>query len=152
MDLRRRLSPNRIVTLIEPQNAESAVVLEDFGVGVDCFRSFDDSDWQGAVRALMDVVPIIILDAQGMTSAVVEECEYICSNGFGYKTILLGEANCGRRSLDMPLMGRWSRVKRHFVPVEEHELFLVLDVIMNSHANLPSRSQPITKVIRDTRH
>lgn len=99
-----RLSPLRVMSLLDVDvpwdtSLESEMVF-------DCFRTTNEDDWWLVITRLMDIAPILVIDAAAETAGVLRECRHILGADLWRKCLFLtppdGSAPILDRLLPMP--------------------------------------------------
>jgi hypothetical protein len=78
--------PHRVVSLyrLDPLNERNPSNIE-----ADIFRTRDDSQWRSAVRTLLKIAPVLVIDTRLDTSALREEIACVFESKLDYKAILI---------------------------------------------------------------
>jgi hypothetical protein len=138
-DVKRRISPLRVVSLLDvdaPRAWDPALASE---MGLDCFRTANDDDWWPVIVRLLEITPVIAIDSAAQTAGVLREVAYILRSGVRRKCIFLTPPDGSAPALDclLPVEG----VERNALRFARYE-----DgprVIANTIARLASREPAV---------
>jgi hypothetical protein len=85
--LKRLVSPLRVVTLLDLENCPSTKTAEE--LSLDCLRTGNSDDWKKVIYILIDMAPVVIMNADTDTAGVHEEAIYVPKNMLMFKTAFL---------------------------------------------------------------
>jgi hypothetical protein len=76
-------------------------------MALDCFRTTNDDDWWLVITRLMDITPILAVDATAETSGVLREGRHILGADLAWKCLFLTPADGSAPILDrlLPIPG-----------------------------------------------
>jgi hypothetical protein len=116
--IKRKVSPLRVVSLLDAdvpwdENLKNEMAL-------DCFRTTNQDDWWLVITQLMEVAPILAIDAAADTSGVLREGRHIFGAGLTHKCLFLTPEDGSAPILDrlLPTLGVQRRDLR-FAKYEE---------------------------------
>jgi hypothetical protein len=116
--IKLRLSPLRVVSLLDVDVPWDANLASE--MALDCFRTTNEHDWWLVITRLMDIVPILAIDAAAETAGVLREGRHILSAELTRKCLFLTPADGSAPILDclLPMPGV-ERQNLRFVHYEE---------------------------------
>lgn len=86
-DVKRAVSPLRVVSLLDSEIPWDRELARE--VALDCYRTTDDDEWWRVLTRLMEIVPIIAIDAAARTPGVLREMDYIRESNLARKCLFL---------------------------------------------------------------
>jgi hypothetical protein len=102
--IKHRLSPLRVVSLLDVDVPWDTSLANE--MTLDCFRTTNEDDWWLVITRLMDIAPILAIDAAAETTGVLREGRHILSADLWRKCLFLtppdGSAPILDRLLPMP--------------------------------------------------
>jgi hypothetical protein len=102
--VKRRLSPLRVLGLLDVDLSWDMSVGRE--MALDCFRTTNEDDWWLVITRMMDIAPILAIDAAAVTTGVLREGRHILSADLVKKCLFLtppdGSAPILDRLLPMP--------------------------------------------------
>jgi len=103
--IKRRLSPLRVVSLLNvdvPWDKPLAIEMS-----LDCFRTTNEDDWWLVVTRLMEIAPVLAIDAVAETSGVLREGRHILGTNLWQKCLFLTSPDGSAPVLDrlLPMSG-----------------------------------------------
>jgi hypothetical protein len=118
----------------------------------DCYRTMSEDVWEKLVKALIEVCPIVVLDARQTTPGVLKEARYIAKIGINLShklVILIGEV--GQRPLLDKLGINTQKVFKHEVlAVREAGLLTLMEHLFTKFRKLPTDDHPLADIIRSS--
>jgi len=85
--IKRRLSPLRVVSLLDVDVPWDTSLASE--VSLDCFRTTNEDDWWLVITGLMEIAPIIVIDAAAETTGVLREGRHILGAELWRKCLFL---------------------------------------------------------------
>lgn len=85
--IKHRLSPLRVVSLLDVDVTWDTRIARE--MTLDCFRTSNEDDWWLVITHLMDVVPILAIDAAAETAGVLREGRHILGADLARKCLFL---------------------------------------------------------------
>ncbi|HYG81322.1 MAG TPA: hypothetical protein VD861_13085, partial [Pyrinomonadaceae bacterium] len=86
-EVKARVSPLRVVSLLEVD------IPWDRGLGpemaLDCFRTSNEDDWWAVITRLLEMAPVIVIDAAAETAGVLREAKHILTTGIERKCLFM---------------------------------------------------------------
>jgi hypothetical protein len=103
--IKLRLSPLRVVSLLDVDVPWDKRISSE--MAIDCFRTTNEDDWWSVITRLMEVAPILAIDAAAETAGVLREGRHILSAGLKRKCLFLTPADGSAPILDhlLPIPG-----------------------------------------------
>ncbi len=102
--IKLRLSPLRVVSLLDVDVPWDTSLASE--MALDCFRTTNEDDWWLVITRLMEIAPILAIDAAAETAGVLREGRYILGTDLTRKCLFLvppdGSAPVLERLLPMP--------------------------------------------------
>lgn len=94
---KRLVSPLRVVTLLDLVNSPTSGVSDE--LLLDCLRTGNDDDWWKVITILIELAPLVVINADTESPGVVKEALHLISEDITYKTVFLthGDACLLRR-------------------------------------------------------
>lgn len=86
-EVKRHLSPLRVVSLLDTDVPWDPGFASE--MALDCFRTTNEDDWWPVVTGLMDIAPVIAIDAAAETAGVLREAEHILNTEVGRRCLFL---------------------------------------------------------------
>jgi hypothetical protein len=101
----RRLSPFRVVSLLDVDVPWDKPLANK--MALDCFRTTNEDDWWLVITKLMEITPILTIDAAAETAGVIRECRHILSTNLWRKCVFLTPPDGSAPILDhlLPMPG-----------------------------------------------
>ena len=91
--LDRWANPYRIGHMLQPQAMQN---LGEFTVSISSYRVVGGAqktgEWEADLQELMELAPVIVLDARETSSALMSELDFVEKRDLGSKTIFIGDA------------------------------------------------------------
>jgi len=84
---KRLVSPVRVVTLLDLGNSPSSDTADE--LLLDCLRTGNDDDWWKVITILIDLAPLVVINADSESPGVVREALHLISRDITYKTVFL---------------------------------------------------------------
>jgi hypothetical protein len=81
------VSPLRVVTLLDLGNSPSSKVANE--LLMDCLRTGNDDDWWRVITILIELTPLVVVNADAESPGVIRETMHLISKGFTFKTVFL---------------------------------------------------------------
>ena len=114
--VKHRLSPLRVVSLLDIDVPWDPTLTKE--LVLDCFRTTNEDDWWLVITRLMDIVPIIAIDAAAETPGVLREGSHILGSDLARRCLFLtppdGSAPILDRLLPMPGLRRQDLLIVHY--------------------------------------
>lgn len=129
-EMKRRINPLRVVSLFEadvPWNSDLTHEL-----ALDCFRTRADDDWWIVVTRLMDISPIIAIDAAADTEAVMRETRYALRTGLAQKCLFMTPADGFAPLLDRLLPGTEYERRDLHITTYDHAADAILGMVADA--------------------
>jgi hypothetical protein len=103
--IKLRLSPLRVVSLLDVDLPWDTSLASE--MALDCFRTTNDDDWWLVITRLMNIVPILAIDAAAETAGVLREGRHILGADLRWKCLFLTPADGSAPILDnlLPMPG-----------------------------------------------
>jgi hypothetical protein len=102
--IKHRLSPLRVVSLLNVDVPWDTSLSRE--MALDCFRTTNEDDWWLVITRLMEIAPILAIDAAAETAGVLREGQHILNADLTRKCLFLtppdGSAPVLERLLPMP--------------------------------------------------
>lgn len=125
--IKHRLSPLRVVSLLDVDVPWDTGLSSE--MALDCFRTTNEDDWWLVITRLMDIAPILAIDAAAETEGVLREGRHILGTDLWQKCLFLTPPDGSAPVLDrlLPMSGVQRRELR-IVRYEEaaHTLALMV--------------------------
>ena len=117
---------------------------------LDCFRteSDDDDTWVYVVEKLLQIAPIVVLDARVVTDAVLLEAKRTLVPSVAYKLILLVGQSGERLLLDHPDLWELPAPLKQIPVVREAGLLTMLHFLTRSRDRIPSPERPLDSILK----
>lgn len=116
--IKRRLSPLRVVSLLDVDVPWDTSLANE--TTLDWFRTTNEDDWWLVVTGLMEIAPILVIDAAAETAGVLRECRHILGADLWRKCLFLTPPDGSAPVLDrlLPIPGV-ERQQLQLVPYED---------------------------------
>ena len=103
--IKRRLSPLRVVSLLDVDVPWDTSLANE--VSLDCFRTTNEKDWWVVITRLMEITPVLAIDAAAETAGVLREGQYILGADLWRKCLFLTPPDGSAPILDhlLPMPG-----------------------------------------------
>lgn len=103
--IKRRLSPLRVVSLLDVNVPWDTSLANE--MTLDCFRTTNEDDWWLVITGLMEIAPILVIDAAAETTGVLREARHILGAELWRKSLFLTPPDGSAPVLDrlLPLPG-----------------------------------------------
>jgi hypothetical protein len=103
--VKHRLSPLRVVSLLDVDVPWDPSLAQE--MALDCFRTTNEDDWWLVITRLMDIAPILAIDAAAETAGVLREGRYILGTDLARKCLFLTPPDGSTPILDrlLPMPG-----------------------------------------------
>lgn len=85
------VSPLHVVTLLDLGNSPSSQVAS--GLRLDCLRTGNDDDWWKVITILIEMAPLIVINADTSSPGVVREALHLIAEDITFKTVFLTRAD-----------------------------------------------------------
>lgn len=85
--IKRLISPLRVVTLLDLENSPSSKTTNE--LLLDCLRTGNDDDWWKVITILIELAPLIVINADTESPGVVREALHLISEDVTFKTVFL---------------------------------------------------------------
>ena len=138
--LKLSVSPLRVVSLLDVginTDADTAGSLN-----LDCLRTEEDEDWWKAIVLLIELAPIVVINADAESPGVIREATHLVSEDITYKTIFLSNR-------DAPLLRQVSdsiAAETGHCVTSNHGLYRILAFVLNEGLK-PSRERPVSSFL-----
>lgn len=135
--LKLAVSPLRAVSLLDigiNTDADTAGSLN-----LDCMRTEEDDDWWKVIVLLIELAPIVVINADAESPSVIREATHLVSEDITFKTIFLSNR-------DAPLLRQVSdaiAAEAGHCVASNHGLYRILAFALNQGLK-PSRGRPIS--------
>jgi hypothetical protein len=116
-DVKRRLSPLRVVSLLDVDIPWDSDLADE--MLLDCYRTRSEADWWPVITGLMDIAPVIAIDAAAETPGVLREGSHILRTELVHKCLFLTPPDGSAPILDRLLPS--SGVERRKLRVARYE-------------------------------
>lgn len=95
--IKRLICPLRVVTLLDLGSSPSTDIVNE--LHLDCLRTGNDDDWWKVITLLIEMTPLVVINADTESPGVVKEALHLISENITYKTVFLtnGDACLLRR-------------------------------------------------------
>lgn len=138
--LKRLVSPLRVVTLLALEKSPSAETADE--LLLDCLRTSNTDDWKKVIYVLIDMAPVVIINADAETAGVHEEAIYITTNKLMFKTAFMTQSDA--RLLRLQPEPAASASSCFVVPTSKLRELII--AVLNS-AELPAKSRDIRSFV-----
>ena len=130
------ISPLRAISLLDIGHIPDRHVVGS--LTLDCLRTEVDDDWWNVIKVLIEIAPIVVMNADVETAGVIREVQYLHSEDLLFKTIFFTEG-------DAPLLRhtpRDMRTELDLCTVSPGRVRAVLHCMLDRRLK-PSRSKPV---------
>ena len=142
-----RLEMNaRIVSLLDTNNLKDDWV--EVQINTDCLRTRGDESWQSVVVKLLDLVPILVVDARNIITSQLEwELREIETADLFYKTVLILKST----DMENEQLHKFNYESNSGIVnfQDEEDVFLLIRYCLSDKQNLPSRERPMRLLARE---
>ncbi len=138
--LKLSISPLRVVSLLDVginTDADTAGSLN-----LDCLRTEEDEDWWKVIVLLIELAPIVVINADAESPGVIREATHLVAEDITFKTIFL-------TNRDAPLLRQVSdaiAAEAGHCVTSNHGLHRILNFALNERLR-PSRERPIGSIL-----
>ena len=138
--LKRSISPLRVVSLLDigiSTDADTAGSLN-----LDCLRTEEDEDWWMVIVLLIELTPVVVINADAESPRVIREATHLVSEDITYKTIF-------HSNRDAPLLRQVSdaiAAEAGHCVTSSHGLYRILTFALNQGLK-PSRERPVSSFL-----
>ena len=111
-------------------------------LNLDCLRTEEDDDWWKVIVLLIELAPIVVINADAENPGVIREATHLVSEDITYKTIFLSNR-------DAPLLRQISdaiAVEAGHCVTSNHGLYRILVIALNEGLR-PSRERPVSSFL-----
>lgn len=88
---KRLVSPLRVITLLDLGNSPSSDTANE--LLLDCLRTGNDDDWWKVITILIELTPLVVINADTESPGVVREALHLISEDITFKTVFLTKGN-----------------------------------------------------------